>query len=549
MKNILFIICLSLLFSCSFKETSEADLLIFNAKVYTIDDAFSNAEAIAIKDGLILETGNSRQLMNKYNFKERFDAGGNFVYPGFIDPHCHFYGYGTNLFRVDLSGTSSFDEVIERIKEWSQKHPNQWIVGRGWDQNDWSQKVYPNNKILNELFPNTPVILQRIDGHAVLANNMALKIAGLSGLNKIAGGVVETYPGTTESTGILIDNAADLMLDRVPLPNITQQTEALLLAQNKCFQVGLTTVSDAGLNRQVIELIDSLHKSGQLNMRIYAMISAYPENLDYYLTTGPYKSDFLNVRSFKFYGDGSLGSRGALMLEPYTDKAGHYGFMINEPEFYREYAQKLFDNGFQMNTHCIGDSAVRMMLNIYGEVLKTVNDKRWRIEHAQVVHPNDLILFSKYTIVPSMQATHATSDMYWAEERLGPERLKHAYALKDLMKQNGFIANGSDFPVEDINPLYGFYAAISRQDLKYIPKNGFQIENALTRQEALKAMTIWAALANFEEKEKGSIETGKFADIVILEKDLMTAPFSEIPGIKTIATFVNGKKVFSNNKN
>ncbi|MBA3900070.1 MAG: amidohydrolase [Bacteroidetes bacterium] len=544
MKHILYLLLPVFLFSCTPSEKEEASLLLFNAKIYTVDETFSTAEAMVIKDGKIHELGNSRKLMDKYNFKERFDAGGRFIYPGFIDPHCHFYGFGKNLFRVDVSATNSFEEVIERINAWHKEHPDKWIVGRGWDQNTWPEKVYPDKRKLDEFFPDIPVILQRIDGHAVIANSEALRIAGITASTKIPGGMVETFPGTNETSGILIDNAADVMLAKVPAISLSQQAEALILAQKKCFEVGLTTVSDAGLDRNIIELIDSLQKAEQLQMRVYAMISAFPENLDYYLSKGPSKTDLLNVCSFKFYGDGSLGSRGALMLEPFTDKPGHYGLMINEPGFYREYAQKLYDKGFQMNTHCIGDSAVRMMLNIYGEVLKTVNDKRWRIEHAQVVHPNDVALFAKYTVVPSMQATHATSDMYWAEERLGPERIKNAYALKTLMKQNGFIVNGSDFPVESINPLYGFYAAVARKDLKGFPEAGFQMENALSREEALKAMTIWAALSNFEEHEKGSIEVGKFADFVILEKDIMTVEISEIPNIKTIATYINGRKVY-----
>lgn len=544
MKHIFYLVFIISLYSCTPTEKEKAGLLVFNAKIYTVDESFSIAEAMVIDDGKILELGNSRKLMDKYDIGERFDAGGKFIYPGFIDAHCHFYGYGKNLFRVDLRGTSSYGEVLERLEKWHQEFPDRWIIGRGWDQNDWDEKTFPNKRKLDELYPETPVILQRIDGHAVLANSVALEKAGINANTQIPGGIVETFPGTAETSGILIDNAADLILSKIPASTRQQQIEALLDAQGNCFAVGLTTVSDAGLDRDIIELMDSLHQTGLLKMRIYAMVSAFPENLDYYLAVGPSKTELLNVRSFKFYGDGALGSRGALLLEPYADKPGHYGLMINKPEFYKEYSQKLYDKGFQMNTHCIGDSAVRMMLNIYGEVLKTTNDRRWRIEHAQVVHPDDLKLFSKYTIIPSVQSTHATSDMYWAEERLGPQRVKTAYALKGLMAQNGFIPNGSDFPVEEINPLLGFYAATARKDLKGFPEGGFQSENALTREEALKAMTIWAALANFEENEKGSLEPGKFADFVILEKDIMAIGFSEIPHVKVFATFLNGKKVY-----
>jgi predicted amidohydrolase YtcJ len=544
MRHFHFLLLIAILTSCGTANREEAGLLIYNAKIYTVDGSFSIAEAMVVNNGAILEIGSSRQLLNKYNFKEKVDAGGGFIYPGLIDAHCHFYGYGTNLFRVDLQGTSSFQEVVERIKNYHQQHPDRWIIGRGWDQNEWEGKQYPDKRKLDELFPQTPVILQRIDGHAVIANSIAMEIAGISADKKIPGGIIEKFPGTNEASGILIDNAADVILAKVPPPSRNQQIEALLEAQKNCFAVGLTTVSDAGLDKDVIELMDSLQKQGLLKMRVYAMISAFPENLDYYLQKGPTKTSHLNVCSFKFYGDGALGSRGALMLEPYTDKPGHYGLMINEPSFYREYAQKLYDKGFQMNTHCIGDSAVRMMLNIYGEVLKTTNDRRWRIEHAQIVHPDDVKLFAKYNIIPSVQPTHATSDMYWAEERIGPERLKQAYALKTLMKQNGFIPNGSDFPVEDINPLLGFYAAVVRQDLKGFPEGGFQKENALSREEALKATTIWAALANFEENEKGSLEPGKFADFVILNSDIMAIPGKDIQKTKVLATYIGGERVF-----
>ncbi|MDQ3192840.1 MAG: amidohydrolase [Bacteroidota bacterium] len=533
-----------LLFSCSPTEEQTADLLVFNGKIYTVDAQNSMAEAFVVKDGRILEIGPSRKLMSKYKATELYNANGQYIYPGFIDAHCHFYGYGTNLFRVDLSETNSFDEVLERLTAWNKANPDRWIVGRGWDQNEWAGKKYPDNTAIDKLFPNVPVILQRIDGHAVLANSEALKIAGITGASKIPGGIVEVFKGTNKATGVLIDNAADQMLAIIPPSSKEQQIEALHKAQNNCFQVGLTSIVDAGLDRNVIEMIDSLQKAKILKMRIYAMISANKENLDYYLSKGHYKTDYLNVRSFKFYGDGSLGSRGALLLEPYSDKSDHYGLMIHEQEFYKECAQKLYEKGFQMNTHCIGDSAVRMMLNIYGDVLKSSNDLRWRIEHSQVVHPDDLPLFAKYTIIPSVQPTHATSDMYWLEDRLGKERIEYSSSYNDLLKQNGFIASGSDFPVESINPLLGFYAAVSRKDLQGYPEGGFNNKNALTREQALKAMTIWAAIASFEEKEKGSLEPGKFADFVILENDIITMPIESVPSLKVVNTFIGGEKVY-----
>ena len=294
-------------------------------------------------------------------------------------------------------------------------------------------------------------------------------------------------------------------------------------------------------------MIDQLQQEGKLKIKVYAMITANKEMLDFYLKKGPYKTDRLSVCSFKFYADGALGSRGACLLEPYSDiiEQELYGLQINEADFYQKYAQLIYDKRFQMNTHCIGDSANHLMLTIYGNVLKGVNDKRWRIEHAQIVNPQDMEKFKKFTIIPSIQPTHATSDMYWAKERLGENRVKSAYAYQQLLKQNGIVALGTDFPVEDISPLATFYAAVVRKDKKGFPPNGFQPENALTRQEALKGMTIWAAISNFEENEKGSLEVGKSADFVLLNNDLMTIKEEHILTTKVLQTFINGELVFS----
>jgi predicted amidohydrolase YtcJ len=553
MKNLILLLFAFALISCSSIERESADLLVFNAKVYTLDEKGTIAEAFMIRHGKIVAVGNSRQLVQKYHVANKYDAGGRAIYPGFIDAHCHFYGYGTNLFAVDLTRSSSFEEVLARVKKFANDkitslggtpNPEMWIIGRGWDQNEWPDKNLPEKTRLDIMFPKIPVVLRRVDGHAVLVNSEALKRAGITAKTTIPGGIIELDKRTGKPTGILIDNAADLILDIIPPPTVRQQTRGLLEAQKHCFKVGLTTVSDAGLEKPVIDLIDRLHKEKKLKMRVYAMASSSDENLEHYLASGPYKTDRLNVRSFKFYGDGALGSRGALLTKSYSDLAGHYGMMLHDITFYRKNAERIYEKGFQMNTHCIGDSANRVILNIYAEVLQGTNDRRWRIEHAQVIHPDDISMFGKFNIIPSVQPTHATSDMNWIEERLGPERAKWAYPYKALKKQNGFIANGSDFPVESINPLLGFYAAVSRQDLNGFPEGGFNPENALTREEALKAMTIWAAISNFEENEKGSIEPGKFADFVVLQRDIMTIPVPEIPTVNVKNTFVNGEKVY-----
>jgi predicted amidohydrolase YtcJ len=306
----------------------------------------------------------------------------------------------------------------------------------------------------------------------------------------------------------------------------------------------LTTVSDAGLNQDDIELIDKMNKEGALKIRNYVMVSLGIRNLDYFIKKGIYKTDRLNVRSFKLYADGALGSRGACLLKPYADEPSKTGFLLLSAAELERSLTQIYNSGFQANTHCIGDSANRLILNLYGKLLKTKNDRRWRIEHAQVVDNQDVAKFGKYSIIPSIQATHATSDMYWADERLGDVRVKTAYAFQDLLKQNGVIANGSDFPVEFVNPLYGFHSAVARQDAKNFPEGGFQMENALTREQAMRAMTIWSAYANFEEKERGSIEAGKMADFVILEEDLMKIPKEKLRNVKVLNTFVGGEKVF-----
>lgn len=525
-------------------QTKQADLIIHNAIIYTVDSTFATAEAMAVKDGNIIAIGTEQEITNEYVAEETIDVGKMPVYPGFIDAHCHFLGYGLGLQQVDLKGTKSFKEVIEKMVEFSETAPSKWLTGRGWNQNDWEIKEFPNKSTLDSLFPDRPVLIRRIDGHAGLANSEALKRAGISLETSVYGGSVEVKEG--KLTGILIDNAMELVRKTIPPDSEAQKIKALLDAQQRCFAVGLTTVDDAGLEKDEVELIDQLQKNGKLKMKVYAMLTDSADNFDYYLETGPYKTERLNVRSFKFYGDGALGSRGACLLEPYSDilEQEYFGFLLNKKEYFQSYAQKLYNKGFQMNTHCIGDSANRLLLDVYGEVLKQDNDKRWRIEHAQVLNKNDFEKFKTHRIIPSVQPTHATSDMYWAEDRLGAKRVKGAYAYKDLLEQFGMIALGTDFPVEDISPINTFYAVVFRKDAKDFPESGYQVENALSREQALRGMTIWAAFSNFEENEKGSLEAGKAADFVILSNDLMKTAEEDIRNIEVIATYINGEKVF-----
>ncbi len=531
--------------SCQFQN--RADLLVYNAAIYTVDTAFSVAEAMVIKDGKIVETGKLSDLEKKYTAKEKLNVEGKFIYPGFMDAHAHFVGYALGLQKLDLVGTNSWEEILEKCKHRDRElGADEWLVGRGWDQNDWQVKNFPSNEKLNELFPDRPVYLTRIDGHAAIANAKALELAEVKPGDDIEGGTFETKNG--KLTGVLIDNAMNTVAGVIPQADKQQLEEALSVAQKNCFAVGLTTIVDAGLDHETIELIDTLQKEGKLKMRIFAMLSDSKKNYDWLKTRGKIKTDFLNVRAFKVYGDGALGSRGACLLQDYSDRPGWRGFLLSSIAHFDSVAKVIAENEWQMCTHAIGDSGNRTMLTIYSKYLKGKNDKRWRIEHAQVINRDDFHYFGDNNIIPSVQPTHATSDMYWAGQRLGLVRVKGAYAYRQLLGQNGWIALGTDFPVEDISTFKTFFAAVARKDAKGFPEGGFQPENALSREQTLRGMTIWAAKANFEEQEKGSLEKGKTADFIILDKDIMQTSENELLGIQTLKTFVGGQLVYEKNK-
>ncbi len=523
--------------SCTSKK--HVDHIITNANIYTVDNNFSIAQAMAITNGRVVDVGSNEEIVSKYKCDTQFDAEGKTIVPGLIDAHCHFYGLGIYMQKVDLSGTKSFDEVIEKIVSFQKEKNSDFIFGRGWDQNDWEIKEYPTKDRLDKLFPNIPIAVRRIDGHAMLVNQAAIDLAGINEETVIFGGEIIKKDG--KITGVLIDNAMDLVNNIIPSTTKKEAIQALKDAEKYCFNLGLTTVDDAGLDKETIDLIDSLQQAGDLKMRIYAMVSANKKNLDYYLKTGVFKSDRLNVRSFKVYADGALGSRGATLKEPYSDRENHFGAMVTNLDTLKQIAKRIANSNFQMNTHAIGDSANTFILKTYTTALKSQTDRRWRIEHAQVIAPNDFDYFRD--IIPSVQPTHATSDMYWAEDRLGNERIKGAYAYKKLLEINGKIVLGTDFPVEKVNPMLTFYAAVSRKDLKGYPEDGFEPENALSREETLKGMTIWAAYSNFEENEKGSIEAGKMADFVILDQNIMEITIEKVPNTKVLETWVGGEKV------
>ncbi|APG63853.1 amidohydrolase [Tenacibaculum todarodis] len=537
MKKFIYILSF-LLIAVSCKKEN-VDMLVINANSYTVNSNFDKAEAFAIKDGKFIAVGSSEEIHEKYQSENTIDAKNQTIVPGLIDAHCHFYRMGLQQQKVSLEGTKSYDEVLEKLVAFQKEKNTTFITGRGWDQNDWEVKEFPTKEKLDKLFPTIPVAVGRVDGHALLVNQAAIDLSGITKDTKVSGGEIMMKNG--KMTGVLIDAAMDFI--KFPSTSKKEAIQGLLDAQKISFSYGLTTVDDAGISKNTIELIDSLQQVGSLKMRVYAMVSGdNQKEIDYYINKGITKTDRLNVRSFKVYGDGALGSRGAAMRKPYSDRENHFGALIYSPERYQELAKQIANSEFQMNTHAIGDSANTWLLKTYKDVLKSVKNRRWRIEHAQIISPEDFKNFDN--ILPSVQPTHATSDMYWAGDRVGKERVKGAYAFKDLLNNYGKIALGTDFPVEQVNPFLTFYAATIRKDIDNYPVNGYQMENALTREETLKGMTIWAAYSNFEENEKGSIEVGKFADFVILNQDIMKVEGNKLPKTKAVSTFVNGEKVY-----
>ena len=536
LNNILIVLVAFTLVLQSCKKS--VDYIAFNGNIYTVNDDFDTVSAFAVKDGKFIDVGNN-EILSKYKTEEKIDLNGSTVLPGLIDAHCHFYGLGLNQSVIDLAGTNSFNEILEKISKTDSKNI---IRGRGWDQNDWEVKEFPNKVKLDLIYPETPVVLERIDGHAYLVNQKALDIAGIDINTKSNNGTLVSKKG--KLTGVLIDGPMSLIDKAFGEVSLDDKINALLSAQEICFKHGLTTVDDAGLSKDVILLIDSLQKRKSLKMRVYAMISNLENDVNYFIENGPIKTNSLNVRSVKVYGDGALGSRGATLKEPYSDDIHNYGKLVTDVESIKILAKKLSEANFQMNTHAIGDSTVNILIKAYSKVLENKTDPRWRIEHSQIIDQNDLDGYNE-KILPSVQPTHATSDMYWAEDRVGPKRIKGAYAYKDLLERSKVIGLGTDFPVEKVNPFHTFYAATARKDLDNYPQGGFEFSNALSRKETLKGMTIWAAYLNFEEKEKGSIEKNKFADFIIIDRDIMEVELNLTPHTEVLKTYLSGELVYS----
>lgn len=502
--------------SCGQPKTN-VDLIVKAKRIYLCDSNFSFTESMAISDGKIVATGSYQDITSRYSSQNEENHKG-VIFPGFIDAHSHFYGYALTLNRVDLKHTIDMEDIVKRLAEHASKSSELWITGRGWDETKWESQGSLTNAMISAYFPDRPIFIKRIDGHLGLANNKALELAGVNMDTQVDGGEIVKMGGRL--TGVLMDNAMNLIDDIIPEPTRETETSSLLKAQGNCLKAGLTAVTDAGLDLDKILLIDSLQKTGDLTLRLYIMANPSEENFAYFEENGPISNPKLEVSSFKLYADGSLGSRGAKLKESYCDHDNYTGLWVNQPNELRKLCNRIDKLGFQVNTHCIGDSANRKTLEIYGSILKGKNDKRWRIEHAQVVTPADRALFKEFSIIPSVQPTHATSDMPWVDDRICEDRMDGAYAYRSLLATNGFLPLGTDFPVEEIYPLETYFAAVHRQNKEYKPLDGFLIDESLSPSQAVFGMTYWAAKANKMENNIGSLEVGKSADFIVLDQDI-----------------------------
>lgn len=535
--------------SCNLGK-KKAEYIYFNAQIITMNDSMPSASAVAIDQGKILAIG-GKEILEQYKTEEgkTIDLKQQFVYPGLIDAHCHFYGYAKTLMSCDLVGTKSWEEVLSRLSEFAKTSNSEWITGRGWDQNDWENKEFPDNSELNKLFPNRPVILKRIDGHAAICNNKALELAGILPEDpikvtiQIDGGEIIRKNGII--TGVLVDNGVDLVEKIVTAPGKPELIKALKKAEVDCYKNGLTTLADAGLDIHECLFLDSLHDAGDLSIYLYMMLNPNEANMNYAKRLGVFESDNGKICSFKLYADGALGSRGARLKQDYCDRQGHSGAMMHPAKYYDSFARMAYAfTKYQVNTHAIGDSANSMLLNIFSKFLPKGNDLRWRIEHAQIVDIKDMNKFSEYGIIPSVQPTHATSDGPWVEQRICKDRLEGAYAYKSLLGQNQYIALGTDFPVEYISPIYTFYSAVYRESATSDGHGTFLLAERLTPEQALKGMTVWAAKACRLEHRKGQIKVGMDADLTVLDKNLLKAGKEEIKQTKVLRTVRSGKTVF-----
>ncbi|MBL0039764.1 MAG: amidohydrolase [Xanthomonadales bacterium] len=529
-----------------------ADLIVHDARIYTVDATHPVVQALVVRDGRVVFVGSTREAMTFRAAKTQvLDLDGAAVIPGMIDAHAHLLGLGQSLQTIDLRGTASFDAVIARVVERrAATVPGRWIVGRGWDQNDWADTRFPEHAALSANTADHPVLLERVDGHAVLVNAAALKAAGITrDTPDPAGGRIE-HDAEGEPSGVLVDNAIDLVTKVMPAATPDELRDAVTRAIAELQRWGLTGIHDAGVTRDVIAVYEALAREGRHGLRNYVMVAGNDADIDWALQRGAQNGLYdgrLWIRSIKLSADGALGSRGAWLLEPYADAPGHSGLATLPAGRVRAVATRALKAGFQVNTHAIGDRANRVVLDELSEALDAVPvaDHRFRIEHAQILHPDDLARFAELGVIPSMQSSHQTSDMYWAGVRIGPTRELGAYAWRSLLDTGVIVPNGSDLPVELTNPLISFHAAVSRQDAKDWPAGGWHPEQRMTRDEALKSMTLWPAQAAFMEAEVGSLGVGKRADFVVLDQDLMRVPAELILRTRVRQTWLGGERVYA----
>lgn len=533
-------LALILVLTACYKGKS-VDLIVHNANIYTVDLNYSKAEAMAIKDGKIVEVGPERKILNKYAADETIDAGGKDVFPGFTDAHGHMLSLLEQKLNLDLVGCKSKQEMLFRTEKYGAKLKRKCLVGRGWDQSLWGEKELPTNEELNKLFPDVPVILYRVDGHAALVNDCMLKKAGITADTKVEGGKILANEGVP--SGIILDNAINLLYPYIQPYTDSEKKQALLEIQEELFQSGITSVHEAGINFEDIALFESLYRNDQFKLNLYAMLYPTDQNIDFARKKGIYRYKNLLIRSFKVVGDGSLGSRGACLKQAYSDDPHNHGFLITSLQDFQRIAEVAREVGYQMNTHAIGDSTNKIVIDIITETYKYKKDHRWRIEHAQVLDLKDLARMAACGAFPSVQPTHAVSDQRWAEQRIGSERLKGAYAYQTILNHSGIIAFGTDFPVESFDPFLTIHAAVNRKNKNNQPLEGFLSSEAVSLKNCIQAMTFWPAFASFQENERGSLESGKTADFVIFERPVnASASFQEN---YAFATFIKGKKVYS----
>ncbi len=516
------------------------DLIIHNAKVHIMNDKLEIAEAIAIKDGEIVEVGPERQILNKYSAETTINAQSKDVFPGFHDAHGHIMSLAKQKLNVDLRDTRSYYEVISKLEKHQNKNNQEVLIGRGWDQSMWNEKELPNNDLLNEAFPTIPVALTRIDGHAMLVNKAMLGHVGITDTTIVDGGVIKLENG--KLTGILLDHALDLVNFKLPKPNKEQLKKAILQIQDELLAAGITHVHEAGLYKEDLDIFIDLATENSLQIYVYAMLLPTKENIQFAKENAYYKNNRLSVRSFKVIADGALGSHGACLIEPYSDDSSTTGILLKSPEEIMDIFTLAKDLKYQVNTHCIGDSANRLVLNIIDTLMNDVQDHRWRIEHAQIVKPSDYKLFSSARVLPSVQPTHATSDQRWAAHHIGKERLNNgAYAYNSLHKHSGMILFGTDFPIEHYDPFATIHAAVQRKNSNDEPIEGFLKDEAVSLPTTLKAMTLWAAYGCFAESEVGTLEKGKIANISIFDQNV-TSTEKFLPNYSWV-TIVDGKIV------